>query len=198
MSPTSRSNCAEGGGSGTYSAPALIAVFPRARNACPPPAVLRSLQILVSPYMSYTVHDEEPDMINLTQSFEFSAAHRLHCEHLSDEENIRTFGKCSNPNGHGHNYQVEVSVKGPVDGRSGTVVDLPALQQTVNECVIERFDHKHLNRDCEEFAALNPSVENIARVIWDLLADRFAPAKLAMVRVWETPKTYAEYRGPNT
>ncbi|RIK62987.1 MAG: 6-pyruvoyl tetrahydrobiopterin synthase [Planctomycetota bacterium] len=129
----------------------------------------------------------------MTQCFEFSASHRLHVPGLSDEENRRVFGKCNNPNGHGHNYQVEVTVAGPVDARTGSVLPLPAFESLVKREVIDRLDHKHLNSDTEEFARLNPSVENIARVIWEILEPQMSPARLRRVRVWETAKTYAEY-----
>ena len=161
-------------------------------------------------------------MVTITRSFEFAAAHRLHVPELSEEENRRIFGKCGNPSGHGHNYVLEVTVSGEPDSASGTIVDLPTFEATVQERVIDRFDHKHLNVDCAEFATLNPTVENIARVIWDLLADVLgrcavphpeagcarqrdgAPSptewgtqrcRLYAVRVWETPRTFAEYRG---
>src|SRR3990172_6552708 len=101
-------------------------------------------------------------MIHLTQAFEFAAAHRLSCEGLSDAENQRLFGKCSNPHGHGHNYLLEVTVAGPADDRTGTLVDLARLDRTVRERIIDPFDHKNLNLECPDFARLNPTVENIA------------------------------------
>ena len=134
-------------------------------------------------------------MMRLTQSFEFSAAHRLFSAELSDAENRRLFGKCSNPNGHGHNYVVEVTVCGTNSADKGTVTDVGHIDRVVLERVIEPFDHKNLNLECPEFAQLNPSVENIARVIWDRLKGAFAGCRLASVRVWETPKTCAEYTG---
>jgi 6-pyruvoyltetrahydropterin/6-carboxytetrahydropterin synthase len=134
-------------------------------------------------------------MIQVTESFEFSAAHRLYCDELSDEENRRIFGKCSNPNGHGHNYVLEVTVSGRPDDTTGCVVELPHFRRMVRERVIDSFDHKHLNLDCVEFKSLNPSVENIARVIWDRLHDAFEHCRLAGIRVWETPRTFAEYSG---
>ena len=134
-------------------------------------------------------------MILLTQQFEFSASHRLHCPELSDEQNRQTFGKCNNPHGHGHNYLLEVTVAGTPDPRTGAVLPLPAFEQLVKERVIDRLDHKHLNTDTQEFREVNPSVENIARIIWNLLQDRVAPARLHRVRVWETAKTSAEYAG---
>ena len=108
------------------------------------------------------------------------------------------FGRCNNPNGHGHNYEVEVVVAGLPDAHSGVVTPVGALQQAVNAHIIDPFDHKHLNLDCPEFAAqggLNPTVENIAMVLFRRLAPHVpAPAKLAALRVWETPKTMCEYR----
>ncbi|HKQ48878.1 MAG TPA: 6-carboxytetrahydropterin synthase [Phycisphaerae bacterium] len=158
---------------------------------------LETLSLSVTPYLSYTIHSGDPAMVELTQCFEFSASHRLHVPTLSDEENRRTFGKCNNPNGHGHNYQVEVTVAGEVSGKTGSVLPLPAFESLVKREVIDRFDHKHLNDDTPEFANRNPSVENITRVVWDLLEPKVSPARLRRVRVWETAKTYAEYSSPH-
>jgi 6-pyruvoyltetrahydropterin/6-carboxytetrahydropterin synthase len=154
---------------------------------------LESLSISVTPYLSYAIHAGDSAMVELTQCFEFSASHRLHVPSMSNEENCRIFGKCNNPNGHGHNYQIEVTVTGDGTEKTGSVLPLPAFESLVKREVIDRFDHKHLNSDTAEFAALNPSVENIARTVWDLLESKVAPARLRRVRVWETAKTYAEY-----
>lgn len=132
-------------------------------------------------------------MVSLTYAFEFSAAHRLYCPDLSDEENRRLFGRCTNANGHGHNYVVRVTLKGAPDPRTRSIVALGNFEQIVNQRIIDRFDHKHLNLDCSEFASVNPTVENITRVIFDKLENAFPPARLESVRVYETPKTYAEY-----
>jgi len=167
-------------------------------RSCPPPAVLSWLRVCISPFTSLAVRRGDPNMICLTQSFEFSAAHRLSCPGFTEAENRRVFGKCSNPNGHGHNYVLEVTMGGAVDSTRGTIVDLPWLDRIVRERVIEPFDHRNLNLECPEFAALNPSVENIARVIWNRLRDGFDRGRLLSVRVWETPKTYAEYSGEET
>lgn len=161
----------------------------------PPHAPLVRLELCPTPFLRYTIRREDPTMVLLTQQFEFSAAHRLHCEALSADENRRTFGKCNNPNGHGHNYLLEVTVSGRPDPQTGALLPLPRFEQLVKDRVIDRLDHTHLNADVPEFAALNPSVENIARVIWDLLADHVGPARLHSVRVWETPKTWAEFAG---
>lgn len=149
----------------------------------------------LSPYLWLDVHAESTEMVSVTQSFEFSAAHRLAGPGFSDAENLRVFGKCSNPNGHGHNYVLEVTVRGVPDARTGTVVDLLELQRAVRERVVEPFDHRNLNLECAEFAALNPSVEHIAVVIWRRLEGHLGRARLSRIRVWETPKTYAEYEG---
>ena len=135
-------------------------------------------------------------MVFLTQQFEFSAAHRLHSAQMSAQQNHQVFGKCNNPSGHGHNYLLEVAVAGVPDGRTGAVLSLPRFEQTVKERVIDRLDHMHLNTDVAEFHDLNPSVENIACVIWKLLEGHVAPAKLHRIRVWETAKTCAECTGP--
>ncbi len=134
-------------------------------------------------------------MVSMTYAFEFSAAHRLYCPDLSEEENRAVFGRCTNPNGHGHNYVVEVTLGGDPDAKTGTIIDLGKCESIVNETVIDRFDHNHLNEDCPEFKTQNPTVENITRVIHEKLKDAFSPVRLVRVRVYETPKTYAEYSG---
>lgn len=164
-------------------------------GAFPGGVELAGIRLHATPFLSYFLDPQEPSMVAVTQSFEFAAAHRLYCADLSPAENQKVFGKCTNPNGHGHNYIVEVTVAGEPDGRTGVVIELGRLEQVVKARVIDVFDHKHLNADCPEFAALNPSVENITQVIWSKLDRQFAPAKLTCVRVYETPKTYAECRG---
>ncbi len=149
----------------------------------------------VTPYLSYAIQ-AGASMLTMTQCFEFSASHRLHCPELSDDENREIFGKCNNPNGHGHNYQLEVTVAGEPNPQTGVLMPVAQLERIVQRHVIDRLDHKHLNDDCAEFAGLNPSVENITKVIWNLLEAQLAPARLARVRVHETPKTCAEYTGP--
>lgn len=146
------------------------------------------------PFVSHTWSETMPDAAILAERFEFSASHRLHCPQLSDEENRRTFGKCNHPGGHGHNYRVEVAVRVPT-GPGAPPMTAAALEAIVLREVIERFDHRHLNADCPEFAALNPSVENIARVCHGLLEDpvRAGGAVLHRVTVWETEKTSATF-----
>ncbi|MDW8262791.1 MAG: 6-carboxytetrahydropterin synthase, partial [Phycisphaerales bacterium] len=137
---------------------------------------------------------EQPMFTRLSQKFEFSASHRLHNPSLSDEENRRIFGKCNNPLGHGHNYELQVTIRGRADG-SDLIAGLPELESIVHESVIARFDHRNLNLEVPEFAQRIPSVENIARVIYEILQPRFSAAgrELASVTVWETPKTWCEY-----
>jgi len=159
-----------------------------------PGATLASLKLDLSPFTSIAVHSHEVPMLRLSHRFEFSASHRLHNPALSDEQNVATFGKCNNPHGHGHNYELQVTVAGPPRD-DGLVIDLPTLERIVNETVIRPFDHKHLNLQAPPFNEVNPSVENIAREIHRRLkppldAER---VKLTSVTVWETPKTFAEY-----
>ena len=170
-------------------------IWEQVAHAAPPHAPLVALALCPTPSLRYEIRREDVPMVYLTQQFEFSAAHRLHCPQLSEAENQRVFGKCNNPLGHGHNYLLEVTVRGMPDAKSGAVLPLPRFEQLVKERIIDRFDHTHLNADVAEFRDLNPSVENIARVIWGLLVNDVTPARLHSVRVWETPKTWAEYRG---
>lgn len=133
-------------------------------------------------------------MVTLTKTFGFSAAHRLHSANLSDEENRTVFGKCNNRHGHGHNYELEVTVQGKIDPHTGMIMDLGELMQTVQETTIDRFDHKHLNEDTAEFRAVNPTGENIVQVIWHLLQPRLGN-RLVRLGLWETPKSLFEYHG---
>ena len=133
--------------------------------------------------------------IQLTQQFEFSAAHRLHCGDLTDDENKKLFGKCNNPAGHGHNYVFEVTVSRQLESRLGQVIPLEQFESTVKRLVVDRLDHKHLNHDVDYFAAVNPSVENIVYAIYQWLDGQFGEATLERVKVFETPKTSAEYSG---
>lgn len=162
-------------------------------------ASLCSVTLHLSPYLCYTIETRAPEMIQLTHQFEFSAAHRLHCDSMSAEENLATFGKCNNPAGHGHNYVVEVSVSGEVSrtDENDSVIELGKLAEIVNRNVIDPLDHKNLNEDIAHFANINPSVENIAVAVFDWLKTDIESAgcQLAEVKVFETPKTWASYRG---
>lgn len=155
------------------------------------------LGLELTPYHSLQIETAAMDHVLLRQQFEFSAAHRLHVPQLSDEENRKIFGKCNNPAGHGHNYRLEVAVKSKIDAR-GHVVPVEAVDALVDEVAVQKLDHKHLNVDVPQFAKLNPSVENIAKVIFEMLAEPLEKklgVELAEVSVWETAKTVCTYRG---
>lgn len=123
----------------------------------------------------------------------FNAAHRLYRQNWSDEQNNSTFGKCSLPNYHGHNYELEIKVVGEVDPVTGYVLDLKLLSDLVNEKVLEKFDHKNLNVDTEEFKELNPTAENIAVVIYNLLRPHIKQEHDLYIRLFETPRNFVEY-----
>ncbi len=133
--------------------------------------------------------------VTVTRRVHFNAAHRLHNPALSDEENRRIFGQCNNPNYHGHNYELEVSVGGEIDPKTGYVADLGVVKQIVEERVVSALDHKNLNLDVPAFKDLNPTAENIVVVIWQML-DGHLPGRLVKLVLWETPRNYVEYRGP--
>ena len=132
--------------------------------------------------------------VTVTRRVHFSAAHRLHSSGLSEEENRRIFGPCNNPNYHGHNYELDVSVEGNVDPATGYVVDLGIIKRIVEDEVLSRLDHKNLNLDVPEFRDLNPTTENIVIVIWRLL-EGAVPGELKKLVLWETPRNYVEYCG---
>ena len=123
----------------------------------------------------------------------FNAAHRLYRADWSSDQNMTTFGKCSLPHYHGHNYELEVRVVGEIDPDTGFVMDLKQLSDIINEKVLEKFDHKNLNVDTEEFKGLNPTAENIAVVIYDLLRPHVQSSLELSVRLFETPRNYVEY-----
>ncbi len=132
--------------------------------------------------------------VTVTRRVHFCAAHRLHSPELSEEENRRVFGLCNNPNYHGHNYELDVSLEGEVDPETGYVVDLGVIKRIVEERVLCHLDHKNLNLDVPEFHELNPTTENIVIVIWRMLEDAL-PGRLKRLVLWETPRNYVEYCG---
>jgi 6-pyruvoyltetrahydropterin/6-carboxytetrahydropterin synthase len=125
----------------------------------------------------------------------FNAAHRLFNPEWSDEKNLEVFGKCSNPNFHGHNYVLEACIEGPILQETGYVIDLKKLKTVIRDEVCERFDHKNLNLDCIEFENLKPSAENIAVVIWNLLRPHIESDLKLSVKLWETENNFVEYDG---
>ena len=134
-------------------------------------------------------------MVYLTRKAEFSASHHYHNPEFSADENQRVFGKCNNPNGHGHNYTLEVTVKGEVDRKTGFVVDLKQLKEVMNREVIEAMDHRYLNKEVPEFKDQIPTTENIAIAAWKRLEQKLKFAKLHRVRVYETPELWADFYG---
>ena len=125
----------------------------------------------------------------------FNAAHRLHNPTWSDEKNRSVFGKCNNPNFHGHNYDLIVELKGPIDPDTGYVYDMKLLKDLMKEHIINKFDHKNLNLDTHEFKNLNPTAENIAVVIWNILRKKIDKAYELTVRLYETERNFVEYNG---
>ena len=133
-------------------------------------------------------------VVTVTRRVHFNAAHRLHNPRLSDAENRRVFGPCNNPNFHGHNYELDISVEGEIDPRTGYVADLGEVKRIAEEIVLGSLDHRNLNLDVPAFADLNPTAENIVVVIWGMLKERL-PGRLVKLVLWETPRNYVEYRG---
>lgn len=123
----------------------------------------------------------------------FNAAHRLHVNEWDDATNKKIFGKCNLPNYHGHNYELEVKVTGEPDGRTGYVMDMKVLSDLIKQEILQRFDHKNLNLDTNEFRDLNPTAENIVMVIYDLLRPHIEKKFDLQVRLYETPRNFVEY-----
>ncbi|TDQ18326.1 6-pyruvoyltetrahydropterin/6-carboxytetrahydropterin synthase [Algoriphagus boseongensis] len=125
----------------------------------------------------------------------FNAAHRLYNASWSDEQNEAVFGKCNNPNFHGHNYELIVQLKGEIDPDTGYVYDMKVLSDLIKAHVLNKFDHKNLNLDTDEFKNLNPSAENIAVVIWNILREKIDRKFELTVRLYETERNFVEYDG---
>ncbi|HJU89067.1 MAG TPA: 6-carboxytetrahydropterin synthase [Gemmatimonadaceae bacterium] len=133
--------------------------------------------------------------VTVTRRLTFNAAHRLHNPELSESENRAIFGLCNNPNWHGHNYRLDVSVTGPVDPRTGYVIDLKKLRDLVEMHVVDHMDHKNLNVDVEFMRGINPTAENIVVACWKVLEPAVKPGRLTRLRLWETDNNYVEYEG---
>ena len=123
----------------------------------------------------------------------FNAAHRLNNPLLSDPENENVFGKCNNANFHGHNYELVVRITGEVDSTTGYVIDMKVLSKVIKENILDKFDHKNLNLDTQEFKSLNPTAENIAVVIWNILLKELDNRFTIKVWLYETERNYVEY-----
>ena len=134
-------------------------------------------------------------IVYLTRRETFAAAHRLFKPDLSDEENFQIFGKCSNPNWHGHNYTLEVTVAGGTNPETGFVLDIKKLKEIIKEYVINKVDHKNLNVDTDFMKGLIPTSENITMAIWSELVDKIPGGKLYSVKLYETENNYFEYKG---
>jgi len=134
-------------------------------------------------------------MIYITRKVHFNAAHRIYNPAWSDEKNEAVFGLCSGKNGHGHNYELEVTVCGEIDPETGYVMDLGKLNEIIYENIVKKVDHKHLNLDVEFMRGVIPSSENFAVAIWEQLVSHIKPAKLHSIRLYETPRNFVEFKG---
>ena len=134
-------------------------------------------------------------MIYVTRRETFNSAHRVYNPNLSDEENFKIFGNCSNPNWHGHNYVLEVVVAGEVNPETGYVIDLKILKKIIRENVIDKVDHKNLNLEVDFMKDIQPSAENIAIQIWKQLVEQIPSGRLFSVKLYETENNYFEYKG---
>ena len=140
-------------------------------------------------------------IVEITRREEFSASHRLHNPALSAEENRRLYGICNNPNGHGHNYEVEVTVRGEVPGRTGMVMNLTDLMRILRERVLPRVDHKHLNHDVPFLAEVNPTAENVAVALWHQIEPElrsYEGCRLHRIRLFESRSSFVDYLGPGS
>ena len=136
-----------------------------------------------------------PPIVTVTRLLRFNAAHRVHNPALSDEENTALFGKCNNPNWHGHNYVLEVTVAGEIDARTGYVIDLGKLRAIVEREVVDQVDHRNMNLEVPFLSGTNPTAENIVVACWRVLEPAVAPGRLARLRLWETENNSVEYEG---
>jgi 6-pyruvoyltetrahydropterin/6-carboxytetrahydropterin synthase len=135
-------------------------------------------------------------IVRATRRLHFNAAHRIYRPDWSDQENARVFGLCANPNGHGHNYELDVTVEGAVNPETGYVMDLGALKVLVSAEVVDVLDHRNLNVDVPWLEGINPTSENLVVAIWHRIAPRL-PEGVRLVRLvlWETPRNWVEYEG---
>lgn len=156
---------------------------------------LKEVQLFENPDF-FAEYRGEGSMIYLTRVYRFSAAHRLHNPNLSEEENRMIFGKCNNPHGHGHDYVLEVTLKGSPDPKTNCLIDIGLFDHVIQDEILQRFDHVHLNFDTEEFRNINPSSENMVITFWRILQGAFPTDSLHRLRLWETSRSYFDYFGP--
>lgn len=131
----------------------------------------------------------------LTKKLHFSASHRLYNPNFSDEKNDEVFGLCNNFYGHGHNYEIEVTICGEIDKETGYVFDLKKMKEIITNEIILKVDHKHLNFDVDFLKGVIPTVENLVMKFWEILEDKFLPCKLYSIKLYETPNSYVTYFG---
>ena len=134
-------------------------------------------------------------MVYLTRREHFCASHRLFNPKFSEEENLEIYGKCAYPNGHGHNYEIEVTVAGDPEEDTGMILDLKKLSDVIEDEILAKVDHKHLNFDVDFLKGIIPTAENLAMVFWRILCPKIVTGRLFSIKVYETPNNYAEYRG---
>jgi 6-pyruvoyltetrahydropterin/6-carboxytetrahydropterin synthase len=134
-------------------------------------------------------------IVSITRLLRFNAAHRVYNPAFSDEQNQRVFGKCNNPNWHGHNYTLEITVEGEVDPETGFVINLADLKRIGERELVDRMDHRNLNLDVPFMQGIIPSTENLVLACWRILEPAVAPARLARLKLWETENHYVEYDG---
>ena len=133
--------------------------------------------------------------VYLTKRMHFNAAHRLHTDTLNEVENKNTYGVCNNPMGHGHNYDLEITVAGTPDPVTGMIIDLKLLKDIVNQEIISKVDHKHLNYDVPFLQNIVPTAENLAVAFWKQLEGKLVDAELYEIKLYETPRNLVIYRG---
>jgi 6-pyruvoyltetrahydropterin/6-carboxytetrahydropterin synthase len=150
------------------------------------------LILKLDPFRKLAMDTKEPGMLYFSEKFEFAATHKLWNRSFSEPQNLKIFGKCANPTGHGHNYIVEVTVQTPGDGPT---LEVGEFEHVVDSQLMQLVDHKNLNLDVAAFHDKIPTVENIALFVWEHLAGQFDPARLHCITVWESDRTYCSYYG---
>jgi len=155
-------------------------------------AKLSKLSLKLNPFRKIAISSKDINMVYFSEKFEFAAMHKLWNDDFSEQQNLEVFGKCANPNGHGHNYIVEVTIQMPASRNDLRIGD---FEKIVDNELIQLVDHKNLNADVEQLSPKNPTVENIVSFAWNQLAGKFGKAKLHRVTVWENDKTYCSYEG---
>lgn len=133
--------------------------------------------------------------VTVSRKAHFNAAHRLYNNAWTDARNAEIFGKCANPNFHGHNYELIVSVKGEIHPETGFVMDMKVLKKLIHDEVESKFDHKNLNEEVSEFKTLNPTAENISVIIWQKLRSKISEHLELIVTLYETPRNFVSYSG---